>query len=267
MQLLGTKRLKDGRQMLPAGGYSQPTENQGIMDMETGEIIALSKKDQRIADAKKNRKEIMEKLQDKVDKENAFVRTNDSAEADTEIREYKSKPQAFQNTVTLEDANKSRAKQFNQSVDEWKDLQRRRERVASSKRKNKVSEVAKIDKKIKQEERNLSTYGKWFNAPRELSRPSSVGVGDRIVRVLSGGKDGTTVEGKMHIPYGISTKGESGYLSPRISVTGREVKVDFTKEGVGSGGSLYQGTAKQRREIEQYVRDYRKDIESILLKE
>ena len=60
--------------MLPAGGYSQPTENQGIMDMETGEIIALSKKDQRIADAKKNRKEIMEKLQDKVDKENAESR-------------------------------------------------------------------------------------------------------------------------------------------------------------------------------------------------
>ncbi len=71
MQLTGTKRLKDGRQMLPAGGYSQPTENQGIMNMETGEIIALSKKDQRIADAKKNRKEIMEKLQAKVDKENA----------------------------------------------------------------------------------------------------------------------------------------------------------------------------------------------------
>jgi len=71
MQLTGTKRLKDGRQMLPAGGYSEPTENQGIMDMETGEIIALSKKDQRIADAKKNRKEIMEKLQAKVDKENA----------------------------------------------------------------------------------------------------------------------------------------------------------------------------------------------------
>jgi hypothetical protein len=71
MQLLGTKRLRDGRQMLPAGGYSQPTENQGIMDMETGEIIALSKKDQRIADAKKNRKEVMAKLQAKVDKENA----------------------------------------------------------------------------------------------------------------------------------------------------------------------------------------------------
>lgn len=57
--------------MLPAGGYSEPTENQGIMDMETGEIIALSKKDQRIADAKKNRKQIMEELQAKVDKENA----------------------------------------------------------------------------------------------------------------------------------------------------------------------------------------------------
>ncbi len=71
MQLTGTKRLKDGRQMLPAGGYSEPTENQGIMDMETGEIIALSKKDQRIADAKKNRKQILEKLQAKVDKENA----------------------------------------------------------------------------------------------------------------------------------------------------------------------------------------------------
>jgi len=41
------------------------------VDMETGEIIALSKKDQRIADAKKNRKEVMEKLQAKVDKENA----------------------------------------------------------------------------------------------------------------------------------------------------------------------------------------------------
>ena len=71
MQLTGTKRLRDGRQMLPAGGYSEPTENQGIMDMETGEIIALSKKDQRIADAKKNRKEVMAKLQAKVDKENA----------------------------------------------------------------------------------------------------------------------------------------------------------------------------------------------------
>ena len=68
MQLTGTKRLRDGRQMLPAGGYSEPTENQGIMDMETGEIIALSKKDQRIADAKKNRKEVMAKLQAKVDK-------------------------------------------------------------------------------------------------------------------------------------------------------------------------------------------------------
>ena len=71
MQLTGTKRLRDGQQMLPAGGYSEPTENQGIMDMETGEIIALSKKDQRIADAKKNRKEVMAKLQAKVDKENA----------------------------------------------------------------------------------------------------------------------------------------------------------------------------------------------------
>jgi len=71
MQLTGTKRLRDGRQMLPAGGYSEPTENQGIMNMETGEIIALSKKDQRIADAKKNRKELMAKLQAKVDKENA----------------------------------------------------------------------------------------------------------------------------------------------------------------------------------------------------
>jgi hypothetical protein len=70
MQLTGTKRLRDGRQMLPAGGYSEPTENQGIMDMETGEIIALSKKDQRIAEAKKNRKEVMAKLQAKVDKEN-----------------------------------------------------------------------------------------------------------------------------------------------------------------------------------------------------
>ena len=71
MQLTGTKRLRDGRQMLPAGGYSEPTENQGIMDMETGEIIALSKKDQRIADAKKNKKQIMEELQAKVDKDNA----------------------------------------------------------------------------------------------------------------------------------------------------------------------------------------------------
>jgi len=79
MQLTGTKRLKDGRQMLPAGGYSEPTENQGIMDMETGEIIALSKKDQRIADAKKNRKEIMEKLQAKVDKENAEAGRKDGS--------------------------------------------------------------------------------------------------------------------------------------------------------------------------------------------
>ena len=71
MQLLGTKRLRDGRQMLPAGGYSEPTENQGIMDMTTGEIIALSKKDQRIADAKKNKEQIMKDLQAKVDKENA----------------------------------------------------------------------------------------------------------------------------------------------------------------------------------------------------
>ena len=79
MQLTGTKRLKDGRQMLPAGGYSEPTENQGIMDMETGEIIALSKKDQRIADAKKNRKEIMEELQAKVDKENAEAGRKDGS--------------------------------------------------------------------------------------------------------------------------------------------------------------------------------------------
>jgi len=79
MQLTGTKRLRDGRQMLPAGGYSEPTENQGIMDMETGEIIALSKKDQRIADAKKNRKEIMEELQAKVDKENAEAGRKDGS--------------------------------------------------------------------------------------------------------------------------------------------------------------------------------------------
>jgi hypothetical protein len=79
MQLTGTKRLRDGRQMLPAGGYSEPTENQGIMDMATGEIIALSKKDQRIADAKKNRKQIMEELQAKVDKENAEVGRKDGS--------------------------------------------------------------------------------------------------------------------------------------------------------------------------------------------
>jgi hypothetical protein len=80
MQLSGTKRLKDGRQMLPAGGYSEPTENQGIMNMETGEIIALSKKDQRIADMKKNKKQIIKDLQAKVDKENETQRKPSWAE-------------------------------------------------------------------------------------------------------------------------------------------------------------------------------------------
>jgi hypothetical protein len=61
MQLLGSKRLKDGRTVLPAGQYTKPTENQAIMNMETGEIIAPSLKDQRIAkmieDNKKRKKE------------------------------------------------------------------------------------------------------------------------------------------------------------------------------------------------------------------
>lgn len=118
MQLTGTKRLRDGRQMLPAGGYSEPTENQGIMDMETGEIIALSKKDQRIADAKKNRKEVMAKLQAKVDKENA-----EAAKPKTKT-ESKSKSGGYTGAQVLkglEKADRSTSQEaFTKEVDKYR---------------------------------------------------------------------------------------------------------------------------------------------------
>jgi hypothetical protein len=68
MQLIGTKRMKDGRQYLPAG-TELPTENQGILG-EDGKPLVKSLKDQRIEKGlpdiilKSNLDRVNEKLKD-----------------------------------------------------------------------------------------------------------------------------------------------------------------------------------------------------------
>jgi len=83
MQLLGSKRLKDGRTVLPAGQYTKPTENQAIMNMETGEIITPSLKDQRIAkmieDNKKRKKEMQDDARESKGESSRF-KTNSKAQ-------------------------------------------------------------------------------------------------------------------------------------------------------------------------------------------
>jgi len=94
MQLLGSKRLKDGRTVLPAGKYSKPTENQAIMNMETGEIITPSLKDQRIAkmieDNKKLQKENAEAAKPKP---SGYSGLKTKAEFDSYIASSMTKPE------------------------------------------------------------------------------------------------------------------------------------------------------------------------------
>jgi hypothetical protein len=149
-------------------------------------------------------------------------------------------------TLTQRDKNRQDMQKIDVDLKQLRFLQGRTNASAQEKAKKLSQE---IDKRLRRSGIRMGTQG-------------IVPVGDRVVRAMSSAANekAGTAEGIIQVPYGISSKGQPGFLSPRVSISNDKMNVDFSRSGTGVE---QQGSRSARLEIESFLQDNKSSIKKL----
>lgn len=127
--------------------------------------------------------------------------------------------------------------------------------------KSNVKAKAKAEKLSKEIDKKLRRMG-----IKGFGHKGITALEDRVVRVLSGGSDKKTgtVEGVIQVPFGLASQEGSGYLTPRVTFSGDNIAIDFSRTGSNSSIAGLQGTQMARLEVESFLLSNESGIRQLL---